>query len=177
MEKNFYESIIILKEFNEEFYKELQRKSFIFGIQKWGMRKLAYPIGEHQEGYYILLTIYGAKDTIDNFDKELAENDNELKHVIIKQDNGDGWVTDINLGKFDYLDKRKVGETEINTEPIAMAFEDSLTDILNDYTDYDWQSEPLDGDEVDRLVEHIRNQLNLMNGNITEKEYLELEEN
>ena len=34
----------------------------------------------------------------------------------------------------------------------------------------------LTGDEVDVLVEHLRNMLNLMNGNITHDEYLELEE-
>lgn len=56
-----------------------------------------------------------------------------------------------------------------------LQFGEELQKILNIYTDNEWTSEPLDGDEVDNLVEHIRNQLNLLNGNITEQEYEKLE--
>lgn len=52
-----------------------------------------------------------------------------------------------------------------------LQFGEELQKILNIYTDNSWTSEPLDGDEVDNLVEHIKVQLNLLNGNITEKEY------
>lgn len=55
-----------------------------------------------------------------------------------------------------------------------MEFEKELIDILNAYTDGEWTNEPLDGDEVDRLVETLRNELNLLNGNITKDEYNEL---
>lgn len=52
-----------------------------------------------------------------------------------------------------------------------MEYEKELIDILNIYSEFTWKKEPLDGDEVDRLVEHLRNQLNLINGNITQEEY------
>ena len=48
--------------------------------------------------------------------------------------------------------------------------------ILDLYTDNDWREEPLDSDEVDRLVKHLKNQLELINGNITKEEYIKLEE-
>lgn len=57
-----------------------------------------------------------------------------------------------------------------------MEYEKELIDILNIYSEFTWKKEPLDGDEVDRLVEHLRNQLNLINGNITQEEYDKLEE-
>ena len=58
-----------------------------------------------------------------------------------------------------------------------LEFEEELYKILDKYTQDDsWTETPLDGDEVDKLTEHIRNQLNLINGNITNEEYLELEE-
>lgn len=58
-----------------------------------------------------------------------------------------------------------------------LEFEEELYKILDRYTQGDsWTETPLDGDEVDKLTEHIRNQLNLINGNITNEEYLELEE-
>ena len=51
------------------------------------------------------------------------------------------------------------------------AFSEPLQSIIDEYKD--GSKEPLDGDEVDRLTEHLRNKLNLSEGNITEKEYLE----
>ena len=60
---------------------------------------------------------------------------------------------------------------------VELEFEEELYKILDRYTkDNPWTDEPLDGDEVETLVKHLRNQLNLINGNITNDEYLELEE-
>ena len=53
--------------------------------------------------------------------------------------------------------------------------DNELIKILNIYTNKEWQDEPLDSDEVDILVEHLRNQLNLINGNLTNEEYNNLE--
>lgn len=49
--------------------------------------------------------------------------------------------------------------------------EKELIAILDIYTKGNWLVEPLDGDEVDVLVEHLRNHFNLLNGNITQAEY------
>lgn len=57
-----------------------------------------------------------------------------------------------------------------------MEFEKELISILDIYTEKTWEIVPLDGDEVDMLIEHLRNRLNLINGNITQKEYDNLEE-
>ena len=56
-----------------------------------------------------------------------------------------------------------------------LEFESELTEILNKY-DKTWKQEPLNSDEVEILTGHLRNQLDLINGNITNKEYLEREE-
>ena len=56
-----------------------------------------------------------------------------------------------------------------------MEYEKELIDIFNTYNEFTWEEEPLEGDEVDRLVEHLRNKLNLINGNITREEYDKLE--
>lgn len=67
-----------------------------------------------------------------------------------------------------FIDNKK---KTINTE-----FEKQLIEILDIYAPgWHENNEPLDGDEVDCLVEHLRNQLNLINGNITQEEYEELE--
>lgn len=44
-----------------------------------------------------------------------------------------------------------------------------LLPIIEEYKDGD--SEPLDGDEVDRLCEIIKAKINLQEGNITQEEY------
>ena len=58
------------------------------------------------------------------------------------------------------------------TQNEDLEFYDELEQILNTYSE-DWEKEPLDGDEVDKLVEILRKQLNVINGNITMKEYLD----
>lgn len=58
---------------------------------------------------------------------------------------------------------------------MELEFQTELIKILNIYTDKGWQTEPLDSDEVNVLVEHLRNQLDLINGNITKEEYNKLE--
>ena len=54
---------------------------------------------------------------------------------------------------------------------MEIEWKDELQKIQDDWTERD--GEPLDGDEVDDLVELLRAKLNYMNGNITEQEYLE----
>ena len=60
------------------------------------------------------------------------------------------------------------------------SFEQGLISILSEYTETDWNKdsgiEPLDGDEVETLAARLLNRLQLMNGNITEKEYKVREE-
>lgn len=58
---------------------------------------------------------------------------------------------------------------------IELEYEKELMAILDKYAN-DWTIEPLDSDEVETLIGHLRNQLDLINGNITNKEYLEREE-
>lgn len=54
--------------------------------------------------------------------------------------------------------------------------EEHLYSILDEYEE-NWAFEPLDGDGVDKLVKYIKNRLNLINGNITRKEFDNLEKN
>ena len=56
-----------------------------------------------------------------------------------------------------------------------LEFGKQLTEILDIYTDKEWRDEPLDSDEVDVLIGHLKNQLELMNRNITKQEYEEKE--
>lgn len=48
-----------------------------------------------------------------------------------------------------------------------MQFDTELIQILDKYSHSEWREGPLDGDEADRLVNILRNDLNLLNGNLT----------
>ena len=54
-----------------------------------------------------------------------------------------------------------------------LEFGKQLIEILDIYTDKEWADEPLDENEVNNLLSVLGRQLNLINGNITEKEYME----
>ena len=50
-----------------------------------------------------------------------------------------------------------------------------ITPTIKDYLSEDIIDDPLDGDAVDGLMEHLKNKINLHEGNITLKEYNKLE--
>jgi small subunit ribosomal protein S6 len=52
----------------------------------WGRRKLAYEIGPHKEGTYVLELISGAGDLIKEVDRRLRVSDQILRHLIVRVD-------------------------------------------------------------------------------------------
>jgi len=54
---------------------------------------------------------------------------------------------------------------------VDFAWRDELNTIIADYKER--SAEPLDGDEVDNLIENLRAKINYLEGNITEEEYAE----
>lgn len=119
-------------------------KSKILSKSKTGYKDLAYEYNGNTKGYF---TTY-----------RLLLNENE-KTQLQRLARVDKNVIKFNLIKVD----EKVNDLE---------FEKQLTEILDIY-DQNWIYEPLDGDEVDSLIKILRNQLNLLNGNITNEEYLQ----
>ncbi len=62
-----------------------------FGAQiartdNWGRRKLAYEIGGHKEGTYVLEVIDGAGDAMKEIDRRLKVNEQVLRHLIVRVD-------------------------------------------------------------------------------------------
>ncbi|MBN1899232.1 MAG: 30S ribosomal protein S6 [Spirochaetes bacterium] len=52
--------------------------------EKWGSRKLAYPIGKQTQGFYVILNIEIPTSAIKQINKKLLINDNILRHMFIK---------------------------------------------------------------------------------------------
>jgi small subunit ribosomal protein S6 len=52
----------------------------------WGRRKLAYAIGPHKEGTYVLETIDGGGELMKEIDRRLKVSDLIIRHLIVRVD-------------------------------------------------------------------------------------------
>src|SRR6266849_3737428 len=52
----------------------------------WGRRKLAYEIGPHREGTYVLETIDGGGERMKEIDRRLKVSDLIIRHLIVRVD-------------------------------------------------------------------------------------------
>jgi small subunit ribosomal protein S6 len=52
----------------------------------WGRRKLAYEIGRHKEGTYVLEVINGGGDLMKEIDRRLKVTDLIIRHLVVRVD-------------------------------------------------------------------------------------------
>jgi small subunit ribosomal protein S6 len=52
----------------------------------WGRKKLAYEIGHHKEGVYVLDVITGTGDLMKELDRRLRVMDQVIRHMIVRVD-------------------------------------------------------------------------------------------
>jgi len=54
--------------------------------ENWGRRKLAYEIGRHKEGTYVLEVINGSGELMKELDRRLKVIDQVVRHMIVRVD-------------------------------------------------------------------------------------------
>jgi small subunit ribosomal protein S6 len=54
--------------------------------ENWGRRKLAYEIGHHREGTYVVETISGSGELMKEIDRRLRVTDAVMRHLIVRVD-------------------------------------------------------------------------------------------
>ncbi len=54
--------------------------------ENWGRRKLAYEIGRHKEGTYVLEVINGSGDLMKEIDRRLKVLDYVIRHLVVRVD-------------------------------------------------------------------------------------------
>ncbi|MEW6323289.1 MAG: 30S ribosomal protein S6 [Acidobacteriota bacterium] len=54
--------------------------------ESWGRRKLAYEIGRHKEGIYVLEVIEGDGELVKELDRRLKNVDLLLRHLVVRVD-------------------------------------------------------------------------------------------
>ncbi len=78
----------------EEIEKELSKntsliekeKCKVSKVDRWGTRKLAYPIKSQENGYYVIVYFEGNSSIITEIDRINKINDKILRHMIVKSD-------------------------------------------------------------------------------------------
>lgn len=147
---NKYESVIIVNP-KVKYIGDIKEKILkIIGdlnieiFEDLGNRRLPYHIQGEEEGHYIRIDFYAKNGIVDVLERYFRINSDILKYMTIKTQEA-------------IKDNKEL--------------DNFLYEILDIYTEYNWENEPLDTDEVDRLAELLKTKLNFLNGNITEEEY------
>jgi small subunit ribosomal protein S6 len=60
--------------------------------ENWGRRKLAYEIGRHKEGTYVLETLLGSGDLLKEIDRRLKVFDIVIRHLVVRVDEEQGVI-------------------------------------------------------------------------------------
>jgi small subunit ribosomal protein S6 len=60
--------------------------------ENWGRRRLAYEIGRHKEGVYVIETINGNGELMKEIDRRLKVTDLIIRHLVVRVDEQEGIV-------------------------------------------------------------------------------------
>lgn len=60
-------------------------KGIVVKIEKWGKRKLAYPIKKQQKGYYVLMDFAGEETVVAELERNMKFDDKVLKYMSVKK--------------------------------------------------------------------------------------------
>src|SRR5215510_11815631 len=74
----------------------------------WGRRRLAYEIGRHKEGTYVLEVINGTGDLMKEIDRRLKVIDYVIRHLVVRVDEEQGVVDRTKARRTDTRRRRRV---------------------------------------------------------------------
>lgn len=92
---NKYETVFIInndlgeeniKALVEKFKNLLETSAQLENIDEWGKRKLAYPIDDRHEGYYVLANFSAKSDFPRELERIFKITDGIIKYMVIKKD-------------------------------------------------------------------------------------------
>ena len=73
----------------------------------WGRRKLAYEIGRHKEGTYVLEVINGGGELMKEIDRRLKVTDLVIRHLTVRVDEEQGVVERMRARRTDVSRRRR----------------------------------------------------------------------
>ena len=54
-------------------------------VDKWGAKKLAYPINFKEDGYYVLMNFECEPALVAEMERQLRINDQVMRHMVVKE--------------------------------------------------------------------------------------------
>ena len=77
-----------------------QEGASIVGVDKWGKRKLAYPVKKHTEGYYVVVTLEEpAAQAVRELERRFKVTDSVIRFLTVR--------TDLDLKRAEKAKKKK----------------------------------------------------------------------
>jgi small subunit ribosomal protein S6 len=76
--------------------------------ENWGRRKLAYEIGPHKEGTYVLETIDGGGELMKEIDRRLKVSDLVIRHLVVRIDEEQSVVDRVRTRRTENSRRRRV---------------------------------------------------------------------
>lgn len=92
---NKYEVMVIVKPAEEEATNAVIEKiealiarvgGTVEKVDRWGKRRLAYPVKKFTDGFFVLVDFVAAPAEIKEIDRVMKINDEILKHLIVKHE-------------------------------------------------------------------------------------------
>ena len=71
----------------EKFTALIEKHGTLETVEEWGKRRLAYPIEDEVEGYYVFATFNCAPEFPAELDRNYKITDGVLRSLIVKKDN------------------------------------------------------------------------------------------
>lgn len=71
---------------SEKFQSLIRENSTVDAVEEWGKRKLAYPIQDETEGYYLFVAFTGGTEFPAELDRICKITDGVLRSLIIRKD-------------------------------------------------------------------------------------------
>lgn len=70
----------------EKFKTLVETQGSVTAVDEWGKRRLAYPINDLNEGYYVLMTFTASPDLPKELDRIMKITDGIMRSMIICKD-------------------------------------------------------------------------------------------
>lgn len=70
----------------EKFKTLVEQNATLGEVNEWGKRRLAYPINDLMEGYYVLMTFTALPGVPAELDRQFRINENVMRSLIVSKD-------------------------------------------------------------------------------------------
>lgn len=102
-----------VKALSDKFKKLIEENGTIDAVEEWGKRRLAYPIEDELEGYYVLVQFTSEPDFPAELDRVFKITDGVLRSMIVRAE------------ELPVKEQKNAPKAEVKTAPVAETAEEA----------------------------------------------------